>query len=377
MAVATLAAATAVTARLLSGDACVRVEGYLVNWDLAGGTSSAQQAGGTLARATTVWHATQADGTVSVPASMPPEGERAAALRALEQRGVAVLAGVQNFREGSWRGEEIGALVGDESRRQQHVRELLAVADSGSYSGISLDYELVPAASREGFTALVRELADALHAAGKTLTVAVPAKTADGGEPTSEAYDYAALAVADQLMVMAYDEHWPGSGPGPIASAPWVRSVLAYATERVDADRLALGVAAYAYDWTQPPPGAVRQPATSSTVAAALQLAEERGAEVTELPGAGKRFTYEDDRGATHVVHIAEASSAAAAAAEAARTGVAAVNLWRLGAEDPATWAALDPVSCGETTPARAAVAHRIGDRSLALAPPPAARGRG
>jgi chitinase len=80
-------------------------------------------------------------------------------------------------------------------------------------------------AERAAFSAFAADLASALHAAGKTLSFALPAVTS-----RESVYDYDALStVADQLHIMGYDYHYAG-GPhaGPIAPLAWVRDTLDY-----------------------------------------------------------------------------------------------------------------------------------------------------
>ena len=47
---------------------------------------------------------------------------------------------------------------------------------------------------------------------------------------------------------MAYDYHWNGSPPGPIAPIGWVRSVISYARTQIPASRLVLGNPLSGYD---------------------------------------------------------------------------------------------------------------------------------
>src|SRR6185312_556812 len=102
------------------------------------------------------------------------------------------------------------------------------------YDGLDLDYEhldpehlpegLGPGNTREteraAFSAFFVEAAREMHAAGKTISVAVPVIT-DMYEP---AYDYDLLSrEADAVHVMNYDFHYEeGAHAGPLAPLGWV-----------------------------------------------------------------------------------------------------------------------------------------------------------
>ena len=62
-------------------------------------------------------------------------------------------------------------------------------------------------------------MTEALHARGYLVTVDVPMN--------DEAYDYEAIGrIADAVVLMAYDQHWATSAPGPIAARAWFEDGL-------------------------------------------------------------------------------------------------------------------------------------------------------
>ena len=89
-----------------------------------------------------------------------------------------------------------------------------------------------------------------MHPEGKTVAVAVAAKP--GGHETawSASYDYAELAkYCDYLMIMAYDESYYGSEPGPVASYAFVDNSVKYAVSRIPKDKIVLGLPFYGRIW--------------------------------------------------------------------------------------------------------------------------------
>lgn len=128
--------------------------------------------------------------------------------------------------------------------RAAHASALAELVVGHGYDGIELDYEhLWSASDRAPFLALVSAIADALHAQGKALTMALPALAYDDG---ANAYDYAALSrSADVLHLMGYDYHFLGAHLGPLAPKGWVEEVLAHVQSVADPSRFVLGLANY------------------------------------------------------------------------------------------------------------------------------------
>ena len=92
--------------------------------------------------------------------------------------------------------------------RAAHVQELTALVSRNDFAGIDLDYRDLNPALRDEFTAFVADLADSLHATGKTLGVRVPepVQVADDRWDTG-AYDWRALGrYVDRLVVPALPE---------------------------------------------------------------------------------------------------------------------------------------------------------------------------
>ena len=66
-----------------------------------------------------------------------------------------------------------------------------------------IDFEAFPASGQPGYVSLLKELSGDLHAHGMKMYVAVP--------PHNSEYDYPAVAAAaDGVVLMNYDEHYPG-----------------------------------------------------------------------------------------------------------------------------------------------------------------------
>lgn len=128
---------------------------------------------------------------------------------------------------------------------------IVALVASRGYDGIDLNFESGTSASKAAFTAFVTSLATALHLTGKRLVVTLQ----PAANPTQEnalMFDYAALGAspADRLKIMAYD-NFDAAVPGPIASLPWIESVLQHAitTRAVPSTKIQLALHTYGWTW--------------------------------------------------------------------------------------------------------------------------------
>ncbi|MCX7622719.1 MAG: glycosyl hydrolase family 18 protein, partial [Thermomicrobium sp.] len=250
----------------------------------------------------------------------------------LRESGVTVVPMIKNVP----RWDEFTPLLSDRQQRAAIIGRIVELVERRGYDGIHIDFEAVNANDAPLLTAFMRELAATLHPRGKLVTQAVVARTSDTPTTWGGAYEYSALAeVNDYIVVMAYDFHYAGGSPGPVAPLTWVRRVVDYLVTRVPTDKLILGIPLYGYDWdtTAGPP--------------ARSVRYDQVQELQRRPGATSGYDereqeawlrYVDDLGHQHEVWHADARSVAARLDLALDRGLAGVALWRLGHEDPAIW---------------------------------------
>ena len=250
----------------------------------------------------------------------------------IHARGSTVHARVANFVNDAWSREIAHAVLTDSGARARAMFEILQLLDLYKYDGIHLALGNVPPQDRRAFSAFVADLSTKVHARGRALSIAVPAKVSDQlNDEWSGAFDYSALAQAsDWIVVMAYGEHWANSPPGPVASLPWVEAVLRFATQTVPARKLVLGIAFYGYAWSE-------GPGEQISMREALARAARSGAQVQWDELAQVPFF----RTPRTTVYFESGRSVELRMIMATRFGVAGMAFWRLGYESPDVWDSL------------------------------------
>jgi spore germination protein YaaH len=151
-------------------------------------------------------------------------------------------------------------LLGSPSAQKAMIDSLPLQAKLNGYSGIQFDFEDILWTDRDALSALVKETADALHAAGLQLSIAtVPNAPGYPGASAFArwiyadwrgAYDLKALAQSvDLICLMTYDQHTRWTAPGPVAGWQWTMDNLNYALQFVPPQKLSLGIPLYGYHW--------------------------------------------------------------------------------------------------------------------------------
>ena len=193
------------------------------------------------------WYHTQADGSVTA------ENEDPDLVAAARDHGLNIFATVTNSTSSgkAFSRDLAAAVLASPDRRRRFIDDLLALVKDMGYDGVDLDWEDLRPADRDGFSALVEELADALHAEDRFLSIAVMPKTSEPGEWDNQKYaDWSRIGKAvDEFKIMTYSYSGPWGDPGPQAPPEWVDRVLTFAERKVPPGKISMGVPFYGFDW--------------------------------------------------------------------------------------------------------------------------------
>jgi cellulose synthase/poly-beta-1,6-N-acetylglucosamine synthase-like glycosyltransferase/spore germination protein YaaH/peptidoglycan/xylan/chitin deacetylase (PgdA/CDA1 family) len=244
---------------------------------------------------------------------------------------IPVMGMLNNYDGQSWRIPEMEQLLANPAARANLVRDTVQYAIESREAGIVVDFEEVPQATEPHLQEFISELGPALHAVGLKIMISLPAQ--------DDTFNYGFYGKqCDAVVVMNYDQHWPTSGPGPIASQEWFMDNLMDLLKVIPAQKMVVGVANYGYDWPEPDKKS-HPPAKDLSVQEALLHAYESEAQVELDPASlNPHYSYSDDSDRVHQVWFLDAVTAYNQMRAAERLGVQGTALWRLGSSDSSIW---------------------------------------
>lgn len=241
--------------------------------------------------------------------------------------GVAVVPMISNFYQGNWRGQNVHRLLNDPNRRKTFIAQVLSLLTQRHFQGVNIDFEELRENTDETLITFVREMHEALHPKGYIVTIDIAALNSDYNLPALRPY-------VDYFMLMAYDNHFSTSKPGPVAPYPWIEYVLDETCRQLPSEQVVLCVAGYGYDWAKGGQG------VDVTYQQAIARANRRSATPIHYDNQSYSlsFRYVDDQGKRHDVWFNDAASAYNVLRAADEYETAGAAIWRLGSEDVRTW---------------------------------------
>jgi len=252
--------------------------------------------------------------------------------------GAKVLLTVSNLTQrGQFSTTLIGRLVRDQDFANlvwQNIRNILVEYQC---DGINLDLEKAEPEDRSLYSQLIQSWSTLFQRANFMVTIDVPAKSSsDPLDPWKGAFDYKAIGQAvDEVILMTYEEHWPASPPGSVASIPWVNDILNYAIANIPRQKIYMGIPLYGYDWSE------RGGAQVIGYLRANELARRHGAPLQwDARQHSTYFRYET-KGVRHTVYFEDPRSLKDKLDLALSKGIRGVALWEMNLSYPRAWEVL------------------------------------
>jgi spore germination protein YaaH len=223
---------------------------------------------------------------------------------------------------GGWKGDQIAKVLGDEKSSQSLADQVSSRTFLVNADGVSLDFENLPESSQDDFLKFIKKLRG--NMAGKKISVHFYKVEGSALEISK---------VADEIILMAYDQHSSQTAPGPIGGADWTERLLLDALRLLPAKKIVIGMANYAYDWKTNGSGA------SISNSAAVLLAKKYQAQILVDPSSqNEYFKYNDQNGIGHEVWLANAQSLKVQINAVKKYEPVGYALYRMGSEDENVW---------------------------------------
>jgi len=210
------------------------------------------------------------------------------------------------------------------AERKALIADLIAA--TRNFDGLQIDFENIPQRAGESFHSFLAELKTGLE--NKMFTVALPARFR---KINDDVFDYEKITpLVDRVLVMAYDEHWSTSAPGPIASLSWCKRVATYSLNVIGREKLVMGLPFYGRAWGSPNHSqahvytGIERIIKENNV---VEIRRENGIPVFDykVPVSVKVY-YEDEFSLSARMEMYR------------EMGIGAIGFWRLGQETPAVW---------------------------------------
>jgi cellulose synthase/poly-beta-1,6-N-acetylglucosamine synthase-like glycosyltransferase/peptidoglycan/xylan/chitin deacetylase (PgdA/CDA1 family)/spore germination protein YaaH len=255
-----------------------------------------------------------------------------------ENTDMEVFPVVQNF-DGTDFVPGVADFLMNEEAHTNFRREIGMYLASDHYRGLMIDFESFPKKAQPGYVALLNELSSDLHAKGLKLYVSVQVRNPD--------FDYKAISSAvDGVVIMNYDEHYPGGTSGSVASQDWFVDNLDSALDEIPKAKLICAIGNYGYDWVEKPDKGKLPPgeADKSVSVQEAWIGARDSEEDVDFDGdaLNPHFSYRDDDNFRHDIWFLDAVTALNQMRAAQTLGIQTFALWRLGAEDRSLWRVWD-----------------------------------
>ncbi|MEZ5851408.1 MAG: glycosyltransferase [Hyphomicrobiaceae bacterium] len=229
-----------------------------------------------------------------------------------------------------WRGAETGALLRSKEARSGLVDTLRRYLQSDRIDGLAIDFKEIPKDDRALLVDFVKELKTAIAGARKKVLVVLPAYD----RPDSY---FNIVEAADQVILLAYDQHSAYDSPGPLAAQGWFEALLDQFFEKVAGRKIVVAIGSYAIDWS------AAGEANIVSIQEAWDITHRADAKMAfNEESLNPELSYrERSSGGTHTVWMLDGVTTFNQMAAALAMEPGGIALWRLGTEDPTVWATL------------------------------------
>jgi len=148
--------------------------------------------------------------------------------------------------------EELSPLLNDQNKINSLIEDLNERLDLLNVDGIDIDLEGIKKEDRDTFSLFLSKMSGRLKKYNLKMSVTIHAQTGKVIWEGVEGQDLKRIGeIADEVRIMAYDEHSADTQPGSVASYSWISEIALYNSNLIDKDKIIIGVPSYGYIWTK------------------------------------------------------------------------------------------------------------------------------
>lgn len=220
------------------------------------------------------------------------------------------------------------------SKREKLINELISSAIKYNLDGINIDFEKIPLEGGIHFIQFIRELSIKCRSNEIVLSIDnyTPAEYSSYYNLTEQGI------VSDYVIIMAYDEHYPGMGKsGSVASIGFVESAIEKTLAMVDKEKIIIGIPFYTRLW--------KENSTTNDIeseALAMSVAEDtvKANEVEPIwdEETGQHYVEYEKDNITFKMWLEDEASIEMKMKAIQKGEVAGVASWKLGLEKNEIW---------------------------------------
>jgi cellulose synthase/poly-beta-1,6-N-acetylglucosamine synthase-like glycosyltransferase/peptidoglycan/xylan/chitin deacetylase (PgdA/CDA1 family)/spore germination protein YaaH len=242
----------------------------------------------------------------------------------------SVLPSITNIHDGVWDTAQASFDILNPVARRNLIAKLVDQAAKRGFAGYVFDLENLSEDAVKAYPGFLAQARAAMRPLGREVWVTAPFDDRSWDLKTIQ-------AATDTVVLMAYDEHYLTSDPGPPASQGWFQSNLAETLGKMDPNRTILALGSYGYDWTKR--GKTWDSAEAQSFHESTVIANDSGTDIDfDSDSLSPHFSYQDENGLTHQLWFMDAVTLYNQMKVSSPFKPRGYALWRLGAEDPGVW---------------------------------------
>lgn len=248
-------------------------------------------------------------------------------------KGIAVWALIDDFSPDV----DKTKLLSSTKSRAHLIKELMTKVSEYNLDGINIDFELIPQNSGEHFIQFIRELSVKCRKEGIVLSI-------DNYVPVSynAFYNWREQgAVADYVIVMAYDEHHANSDvSGSVSSLGYVQNAVTEILKNVPKERVIMGVPFYTRQWKEETEadGSVKVTSQAYGMQTSEDILKQNGAKPEWDDATGQYYGEYSLDGGVYKIWLEEEKSMEAKLKVIKDADLAGIAGWKLGLEKESIW---------------------------------------